>query len=79
MAWHCFFSADRATRVLPPKTICTGNGQNARQQPALNGIRQRIVLRGDTDFSQTTHLDRWHAQGDVFFVFGRAEHSLGEV
>ena len=22
---------------------------------------RRIVLRGDTDFSQTEHLDRWHA------------------
>ncbi len=24
---------------------------------------RRIVLRGDTDFSQTEHLDRWHEQG----------------
>jgi hypothetical protein len=31
---------------------------------------QKILLRGDTDFSQTAHLDRWHAQGDVRFVFG---------
>jgi hypothetical protein len=31
---------------------------------------RRILLRGDTDFSQTKHLDRWHAQGDVQFVFG---------
>jgi hypothetical protein len=31
---------------------------------------KRIVLRGDTDFSQTRHLDRWHEQGDVKFVFG---------
>ena len=31
---------------------------------------RKIVLRGDTDFSQTKHLDRWHAQGDVQFVFG---------
>lgn len=31
---------------------------------------RRIVLRGDTDFSQTQHLDRWHEQGDVRFVFG---------
>jgi len=31
---------------------------------------RKIVLRGDTDFSQTAHLDRWHAQGDVTFVFG---------
>jgi hypothetical protein len=31
---------------------------------------QKIVLRGDTDFSQTTHLDRWHKLGCVQFVFG---------
>lgn len=30
---------------------------------------QRIRLRGDTDFSQTAHLDRWH-EADVEFVFG---------
>jgi hypothetical protein len=29
----------------------------------------QIVLRGDTDFSQTQHLDRWDDQG-VRFVFG---------
>jgi hypothetical protein len=29
-----------------------------------------ILLRGDTDFSQTAHLDRWHDAGDVRFVFG---------
>lgn len=28
-----------------------------------------IRLRGDTDFSQTRHLDRWHERG-VTFVFG---------
>jgi hypothetical protein len=28
-----------------------------------------ILLRGDTDFSQTTHLDRWH-EGGVTFCFG---------
>jgi hypothetical protein len=33
------------------------------------GFRQ-IVLRGDTDFSQTACLDGWHAQGDVKFIFG---------
>jgi len=31
---------------------------------------RRILLRGDTDFSQSQHLDRWHAQSDVRFVFG---------
>jgi hypothetical protein len=29
-----------------------------------------ILLRGDTDFSQTAHLDRWEAQKDVQFLFG---------
>lgn len=31
---------------------------------------KKILLRGDTDFSQTQHLDRWHEAGDVTFVFG---------
>ena len=30
---------------------------------------RRITFRGDTDFSQTRHLDRWEAD-DVRFVFG---------
>jgi len=30
---------------------------------------QRILLRGDTDFSQTEHLDRWDGDG-VRFIFG---------
>jgi predicted ATPase len=30
---------------------------------------RRITFRGDTDFSQTTHLDRWDGAG-VRFVFG---------
>jgi Transposase DDE domain group 1 len=29
-----------------------------------------IRLRGDTDFTQTAHLDRWDDAGDVRFVFG---------
>jgi hypothetical protein len=33
------------------------------------GFRE-MLLRGDTDFSQTEHLDRWDDQGDVRFVFG---------
>jgi len=31
---------------------------------------QSILLRGDTDFSQTAHLDRWDDQKDVTFLFG---------
>jgi hypothetical protein len=30
---------------------------------------KKILLRGDTDFTQTEHLDRWNAEG-VRFVFG---------
>jgi len=29
-----------------------------------------VLLRGDTDFSQTEHLDRWNADPRVRFVFG---------
>lgn len=40
---------------------------------AINDCRRagfrKIVLRGDTDFSQTAYLDGWHEQG-VEFVFG---------
>jgi hypothetical protein len=31
---------------------------------------RKILLGGDTDFSQTRHLDRWHEQPDVRFIFG---------
>ncbi len=31
---------------------------------------ERIIVRGDTDFTQTAHLDRWDEAGDVGFVFG---------
>jgi DDE family transposase len=33
-----------------------------------------ILLRGDTKFSQTTHLDRWAAAGDLRFIFGFMAH-----
>ena len=31
---------------------------------------ERVVLRGDTDFTQTAHLDRWDEAGDITFMFG---------
>jgi hypothetical protein len=31
---------------------------------------RRILVRGDTDFTQTKHLDRWDEQPDVVFLFG---------
>ena len=30
---------------------------------------RKITFRGDTDFSQTAHLDRWHGEG-IRFIFG---------
>src|SRR5262249_56699596 len=36
----------------------------------FRGGFRRALLRGDTDFSQTQHLDHWHADGRIRFVFG---------
>jgi Transposase DDE domain group 1 len=36
----------------------------------LDGGFRRVLLRGDTDFSQTQHLDRWSADPRVHFIFG---------
>src|SRR5438128_899794 len=49
-------------------------GAAAEVDRALNvcfrGGFRRVLLRGDTDFSQTEHLDRWTANPRVQFVFG---------
>ncbi len=36
----------------------------------FRGGFRHVLLRGDTDFSQTEHLDRWNADGRVRFIFG---------
>jgi hypothetical protein len=36
----------------------------------LAGGFRSVLLRGDTDFSQTKHLDRWSADPRVQFIFG---------
>jgi len=36
----------------------------------FRGGFRKILLRGDTDFSQTAHLDRWNADRRVRFLFG---------
>ena len=51
-------SHDQAAHYLD-KTIALLKSANFR----------KILLRGDTDFSLTAHLDRWDNQG-VYFVFG---------
>jgi hypothetical protein len=40
---------------------------------------RKLLLRGDTDFSQLRHLDRWHGQGDVRFLFGLKVVALQQV
>ena len=51
----------------------SSEGAAARFDQALALCREvgfrRITFRGDTDFSQTEHLDRWDAAG-VRFIFG---------
>ena len=39
-------------------------------QVCFKGGFRRVLLRGDTDFSQTAHLDRWSADERVRFIFG---------
>ena len=36
----------------------------------FRGGFRSVLLRGDTDFSQTEHLDRWNADRRVHFIFG---------
>jgi hypothetical protein len=49
----------------------------------LEGGFRRVLLRGDTDFSQTKHLDRWSADARVRFIFGMdctaARHYLADA
>jgi Transposase DDE domain group 1 len=35
----------------------------------------KVLLRGDTDFSQTQHLDRWDDDGRIEFIFGYDCHA----
>jgi hypothetical protein len=55
----------------------SSEGAAARFDQALSLCRRAgfrwVTFRGDTDFSQTRHLDRWHEDG-VRFVFGFDGH-----
>jgi hypothetical protein len=35
---------------------------------------RKMLLRGDTKFTQTKHLDRWNDAGDIRFIFGYEAH-----
>jgi hypothetical protein len=39
-------------------------------QVCFTGGFQKVLLRGDTDFTQTRHLDRWSDDPRVRFIFG---------
>ena len=39
-------------------------------RPASGVASTKVLLRGDTDFSQTEHLDRWNRDGRLRFIFG---------
>jgi hypothetical protein len=39
-------------------------------QVCFRGGFRSVLLRGDTDFSQTEHLDRWNADQRLRFIFG---------
>jgi hypothetical protein len=39
-------------------------------QVCLDGGFRQVLLRGDTDFTQTKHLDRWDDDRRVQFIFG---------
>lgn len=58
---------------LRPASRPSHEGAADRLDQAVSLLRRAgfraITLRGDTDFSQTQHLDRWHHDG-VQFVFG---------
>ena len=41
----------------------------------FRGGFRRVLLRGDTDFSQTEHLDRWDADERIRFIFGYDCHA----
>ncbi|MEO9590587.1 hypothetical protein [Rhodopirellula bahusiensis] len=40
---------------------------------------RKIVLRGDTDFSSTEHLDRWNEDGVKFILGFDASKTLTEI
>jgi Transposase DDE domain group 1 len=44
-------------------------------QVCFAGGFRRVLLRGDTDFSQTQHLDRWNADRRIRFLFGYDCHA----
>lgn len=69
-----------ATTTTRPSGSCSAGGEMPEHEGAADRLDEsvvllrragveRITLRGDTDFSQTKHLDRWN-RGGVKFACG---------
>lgn len=43
---------------------------SASGETCLRAGFRKVCMRGDTEFSQTKHLDRWNDDGRVGFIFG---------
>ncbi len=63
--------------VNRPGNVASHEGNAAWLDRAIELVRPHsaeIILRGDTDFSNCPHLDRWHEQA-VNFIFGMDAHA----
>ena len=70
------FAGQHHRAVVPGQSL--RQSSQSRRSPAYldqairlcrQGGFRRVLVRGDTDFSQSAHLDRWDRQG-VRFIFG---------
>jgi len=70
--WRCPYCLSDHVLNMAMNTLCEGTCREADRVMALcrEGGFQRIRLRGDKDFSQTEHLDRWDDVRNVRFQFG---------
>ncbi len=58
---------------LRQSSLARRGGRRGRSRPcasACEGGFRQVLLRGDTDFTQTKHLDRWNDDPRVRFIFG---------
>ena len=54
----------------PSYRRCGGRLGPSLPATCFRGGFHKVLLRGDTDFSQTEHLDRWNQDGRIRFIFG---------
>ncbi|MEM9368277.1 MAG: hypothetical protein AAGD07_19970 [Planctomycetota bacterium] len=74
---EAYLDAVGAQRIPDPTTAGDFCRRFSNQQCREAGFR-KIVLRGDTDFSSTEHLDRWDREG-VKFVLGYDANKKGSI